>query len=108
MRFTYSVVAALLLASVPSCSRQSNRHSVPAPSEVANVRVSMDGKIYFNKRFVSLDGLRGEFQRLKRINGAVQFVDETSETSHQQGQAVRKAIIEAELPIRVLGPPPRP
>lgn len=101
MRFTYLILAALILASVPGCARQSNGHSVPAPSEVANVQVSTDGRIYFNERFVSLDGLREELQRLKRINGAVHFVDETSEASQQQGQAVRKAIIEAELPIRV-------
>jgi len=106
MRFTYLVNAALILASVPGCSRQSNRRTVPAPTEVAKVRVSTDGRIYFNERFVSLDELRGEFQRLKRISGAVQFVDGTSEASQQQGQAVRKAIVEAELPIRV--PVPRP
>jgi hypothetical protein len=104
MRFTCSIIAALILASVLSCSKQSTRRTVPAPSEVASVRVSTDGKIYFNERLVGLDGLRGEFQRLRRINGAVQLVDETSEASHQQGQAVRKAIIEAELPIRAPTP----
>ena len=103
MRFTYLIIATLILASVAGCSRQSNRRTVPAPTEVAKVRVSTDGKIYFNERFVSLDGLSGEFQRLTGVNGAVQFVDETSGASHQQGQAVRK-VIEAELPIRVPAP----
>jgi biopolymer transport protein ExbD len=105
--FTYPIIAALVLASVPSCSRPSNRRTVAAPTEVAKVRVSADGKIYFNERLISFDGLRAEFQRLKRIDGAVQFIDETG-ASHQQVQAVRKAISEAQLPIRVLSPHPTP
>lgn len=72
------------------------------PTEVAKVRVSVDGKLYFNDRVVTLDELNREFQRLKQVQGGVWFFDESSfGASRQQGQTVKKAIIQAELPMRV-------
>jgi hypothetical protein len=51
---------------------------------------------------VTLDELRGEFQKLKRIHGGVWFIDESSAgAQRQQGQMVKKAIIEAELPMKM-------
>jgi hypothetical protein len=91
-----------MLASAPGCSRQTRPRTVIAPTEVAKVRVSADGKVYLNERLVTIDELRGEFQRLKRIHGGVWFIDETSGgAQRQQGQMVKKAIIEAELPMKV-------
>ena len=72
------------------------------PTEVARVRVSMDGKIYLNDRVVTLDDLNVEFQRLAKVHGGVWFFDESFPgPSRQQGQTVKKAIINAKLPIRV-------
>lgn len=72
------------------------------PTEVAKVRVSVDGRLYFNDRVVTLDELNREFQRLKQVQGGVWFFDESSAGAfRQQGQIVKKAIIEAKLPIRV-------
>ena len=97
-----SIIAVLILASVPGCSRQTKPRTVTAPTEVAKVRVSADGKVYFNERTVTLDELRVEFQRLERIHGGVWFFDESSiGASRQHGQAVKKAIIEAKLPMKL-------
>jgi hypothetical protein len=72
------------------------------PTEVAKVRVSVDGKLYLNDRDVTLDELKVEFQRLTQVHGGVWFLDESSSgVSRQQGQTVKKAIIEAKLPMRV-------
>lgn len=102
MRFNYSIVALLILASALGCSRQAKPRAVTAPTEVAKVRVSADGKVYLNEREVTLNELRGEFQRLKQNNGGVWFVDESSAgASRQQGKRVSAAIVEAELPMRV-------
>ena len=103
MGFKYPlIVAVLILASVLACSRQIKPRTMTMPTEVAKVRVSRDGKTYFNERVVSLDELRREFQRLGKSRGAVSFVDESSgEDSWQLGQAVKKAIVEAQLPIKL-------
>ncbi len=101
MCFKYLIIAVLLFASAPSCSRETKPRTVTAPTEVAKVRVSSDGKVYFNERVVTLDELRAEFQRLKQVHGGVWLFDESSSgASRQLGQAVRKSVIEAELPIR--------
>jgi biopolymer transport protein ExbD len=78
MWFKYSIVAVLIFASAPGCSRGAKPRAVTAPTEVAKVRVSADGKVYLNEREIALDELRGEFQRLRRSNGGVWFVDESS------------------------------
>lgn len=72
------------------------------PTEITKVRVSFDGRAYVNESVVTLDELKGELGRLKQINGAVLFSDESSlGASRSQGQTVKKAIIEAELPMQV-------
>jgi biopolymer transport protein ExbD len=97
-----SIIAVLILASMPGCSRQTKPRTFTAPTEVAKVRVSADGKVYLNERTVTFDELRVEFQRLERIHGGVWFFDESSAgASRQQGQTVKKAIIEAQLPMRL-------
>lgn len=102
MWFKCSLIAVLIFASAPGCSRQTKRRAVTAPTEVAKVRVSADGKLYLNERLVTLDELRLEFQRLKGIHGGVWFVDESSAgASRQLGQRVSAAIVEAELPMKV-------
>jgi hypothetical protein len=97
----YSIIAVLIFASAPSCSKHTKPHAVTAPTEVANVRVSADGKVFFNQRVVTLDELRGEFQRLKQIHGGVWLSDESSSgASRQLRLVVKKAIVEAGLPMR--------
>jgi hypothetical protein len=100
--FKYSIIGVLMFASAPSCSRQTRPRTLTTPTEVVKVRVSGDGKVFLNERVVTLDELRGEFQRLKRIHGGVWFIDESSAGApRQEGQTVKKAIIEAELPMKV-------
>lgn len=101
MYFKYSIIAVLVFASAAGCSRETKPRSVTAPTEVARVRVSAEGKVFFNDRVVTINELRGEFQRLKQIDGGVWLFDESSSgASKQLGEQVRKTIIEAELPIR--------
>lgn len=101
MWFKCSIIAVLIFAAT-GCSKQSKPRAVAMPTEVVKVRVSVDGKLYFNDRVVTPDELNREFQRLKQIQGGVWFFDESSSgPSRQQGQIVKKAIIEAKLPIRV-------
>jgi hypothetical protein len=72
------------------------------PTEVAKVKVTGDGKLYLNDRLVALDELNREFLRLSQVKGGVWFFDESLPgPSSQQGQIVKKAIIEAKLPMRV-------
>ena len=87
-----------------ACSKRpaSQAHHVSAPAEVAKVRVSADARIYLNEHPVTLSELKEEFERLKQVNGGVQFLDEsTAGESRQQAQLVRQAIIKAELPMLV-------
>jgi hypothetical protein len=98
----FSIIAILILALALSCSKQSTQRTVTAPTQVAKVRVSAGGEIYFNERTVTLDQLRTEFQSLQRVRGGVWYLDESSGGAfRQQGQTVKKEIIEARLPIRV-------
>ena len=92
----------IVLIFAAGCNKQSKPRTVAMPTEVSNVRVSVDGKTYLNDRLVTLDELRREFHRLKQIKGGVSFFDESSAgPSMQQGQSVKRAIIEAELPMRL-------
>lgn len=100
MWFKCSIIVVLIFAAT-SCSRQTKPRTVAMPTEVAKVRVSVDGKVYFNERVVTLDELNREFQRLNQVHGGVWFFDESSfGASRQQGQTVKKAIIEARLPMK--------
>lgn len=101
MWFRWFIVVVFILANA-SCSTKPTRRIVAAPTETATVLVRGDGKIYFNDRAVSFDQLKVEFARLKQIRGAVSFFNQSSPgTAQEQAQLVKKAIIEAELPMRV-------
>jgi hypothetical protein len=92
----------LLIIFATGCSSQPKRRMIPRPTEIANLRVSFEGDIYVNQKVVTLDELNGELGRLKQINGAVRFFDQSAfGPSRSQGQTVRKAISEAGLLIRV-------
>jgi len=94
------VLLASMLLYVANCSRQPKR--VPAPTEIAKVKVAADARVYFNERAVSMDDLNREFARLKEIHGAVWFFDESSsEISREQARLVKKSMINAGLPIRL-------
>jgi hypothetical protein len=97
------LIIAVLIFFTASCSDQPKRRTIPKPTEVAKVRVeSVDGRVYVNESVVTLDELKEELGRLKQIHRAVWFIDESSfGASRMQGQTVRKAIIAAQLPIRV-------
>lgn len=101
MWFRPSVIIFLILFTA-NCSKQSSRRTIPMPTQVARVIVKVDGKVYLNGKLIPFEQLKGEFRRLKDLNGAVWFLDESSVgASREQGARVRKAIIEAELPMRV-------
>jgi hypothetical protein len=95
-------VLAILIIFTTGCSNQPKRRSIPRPTEVAKVRVGVGGRVYVNEGAVTLDELKGKLDKLKQIHGGVWFINESSDReSGRQAQVVKKAIIEAELPMRV-------
>lgn len=93
---------AILIIFAPGCSNQPKRRAIARPVEVAKVRVSVDGKVYINESIVAFDELKRELDRLKQIHGGVWFIsDSPYGEAGRQNQIVKKAIIDAELPIRV-------
>lgn len=100
------IAACLLLVALlfcnAGCSQRPMHGNLTMPTETAKVRVSSEGKIYFNDRIITYGELSDEFKKLKKKNGGVWFLDESFVgSSRQQGQMVRKAIIDAGLPMRI-------
>lgn len=86
------------LALSVSCATKPTRRLVPRPSETARVVIKKDGKVFFNERTVTIDELKKELEKLKQRHGAVWFLDESSS---QHSEPVKKAIIAAQLPIKI-------
>lgn len=97
MRFGWVVVLVLVIS--VSCAKKPTRRIIPMPAETATVLVTKDGKIFYNERAVTADQLKTELIGLKGKHGAVWLIDESP--LGQYGEPVKKAIIAAELPIRV-------
>jgi hypothetical protein len=76
-----------------------SRQVMSAPVTVAKIKVDQAGEIYLNKKAVTLEELRQELVKLKQTNGGVWY--RLEDPSHPQAKAVRKAIMESQLPIKI-------
>jgi len=71
--------------------------------EIAKVKVNQTGTIYLNGKVVTIEALKQEFARLKQGNGAVWYYRENPQGEPPpQAMAVIQAIIDANLPVRVM------
>jgi hypothetical protein len=73
---------------------------------IAKVKVDQRGQIFLNERLVSLDELRKAFYDLKQLNGSVWYHRENPEGEPTpEAMSVIKAVIDAQLPIRLSSKP---
>ena len=71
--------------------------------EIAKVKMNQTGAIYLNGKVVTIEVLKQEFARLKQGNGAVWYYRENPQGEPPpQAMAVIQAIIDANLPVRVM------
>jgi hypothetical protein len=72
-------------------------------AEIAKVKVDRTGTIYLNGKSVTIDALKQEFARLKHGNGAVWYYRENPQGDPPpQAMAVVQAIVDAQLPVRLM------
>lgn len=72
---------------------------MPAPAEVAKVKVDQSGEAYLNKKHVTIEELKRELTRLKEAKGGVWYYLE--DPSQPQAKVVERTILDAGLPIKV-------
>lgn len=110
MRLVWVVVVGLVFVGV-GCdtgaeqrAEQAQRHPVvQEATEIAKVKVTRAGMIYLNGKLVGPEELKQEFARLKQANGAVWYYREDPHAEPPpQAMAVVEAIVEAQLPVRLL------
>ena len=71
--------------------------------EIAKVKVDRAGRIYLNGRIVTLENLKREFSRLRKVDGAVWYHRENrGQEPPPEALAVLQAIIDARLPVKLL------
>jgi hypothetical protein len=71
--------------------------------EIAKVKVDRAGRIYLNGRITSLESLKREFSRLRKVDGAVWYHRENrGQEPPPETLAVLQAIIDARLPVKLL------
>jgi hypothetical protein len=71
--------------------------------EIAKVKVNRTGTVYLNGKVVTIEALKQEFARLKHTNGAVWYYRENSQGEPPpQAMAVIQAIIDAQLPVKLM------
>lgn len=73
--------------------------TMQAPTEVSKVKVDQTGTIYLNGKPGSIDDLRQELTRLKRVNGGVWYYSE--DPLNPQAQAAERVIFDARVPIKM-------
>lgn len=79
------------------------RPAAQEATEIAKVKVTRAGMIYLNGKLVALEELKREFARLKQASGAVWYYRENPQGEPPpQAMAVVEAIVEAQLPVRLL------
>lgn len=72
-----------------------------ANDNIAQVKVTTDGKIFLNGMETTLERLQSEFALLGAADGSVVYYRENPESEpHPIAEAVIHAVISAELPIR--------
>ncbi|MGH7753072.1 MAG: NADH-quinone oxidoreductase subunit N [Gemmatimonadales bacterium] len=115
VRFTIGAAAAAVLllgilpgpltdaVRTPALRGEEQREPTPSQPEIAKVKVTAAGEITLNGRSVSLEELKREFARLKRVGGVVWYHranpggDPTPES-----MAVIEAVVAAGLPITLV------
>lgn len=71
--------------------------------EIAKVKVDRAGRIYLNGRITSLESLKREFSRLRKVNGAVWYHRENpGQEPPPEALTVLQAIIDARLPVKLV------
>lgn len=78
---------------------QSPSTTVQAPTEVSKVRIDQTGTIYLNGKPGTIEDLRQELARLKRVNGGVWYYLE--DPLNPQAQAAERVIFDARVPIKM-------
>ncbi len=72
-------------------------------AEIAKVKVDRVGTIYLNGKTVNIEELKQEFARLKQSKGAVWYYrDNPQGEPSAQAMAVIQAVIDAQLPVKLL------
>ena len=107
LSFSFGVLAASAEPiQKPSSSEPPPSHEAPIflaeqkLGEIAKVKVDRAGRIYLNGRITSLESLKREFSRLRKVDGAVWYHRENPASEPPpQGQAVIQLIIKHQLPV---------
>ena len=88
---------------VEAAERTRERDTAQQFAEVSKVKVDRAGTIYLNGKIVTIEALKQECARLKHANGAVWYYRENPQGEPPpQAMAVIQAIIDANLPVRVM------
>lgn len=78
---------------------QSPPATMQAPTEVSKVRVDQTGTIYLNGKPGTIEDLRQELTRLKKVNGGVWYYLE--DPLNPQAKETERAILDAQVPIKM-------
>jgi biopolymer transport protein ExbD len=90
-------VAVLLVGILVGCSN----NNTAVDENVAQVKVTADGKVFLNGAETTLENLQAEFARLSAADGSVIYYRENPEGEpHPIAEQVIQAVIEAQLPIQ--------
>ena len=104
LRIVIAVALAAVFIACGSNKSGSNAGNTLTVDEtnVAKVKVFVDGRILLNDKQVTIDDLKAAFKELKSKNGSVWYYREnaSSEASPQAMQVIQ-AVAEAQLPIKL-------
>lgn len=79
------------------------RDMVRGAGAIAKVKVDRTGAIYLNGKTVTLEELKDEFARLRQAGGSVWYFRENPQGEPPaQAMAVIQAIVDAQLPVKLL------
>lgn len=88
---------------VEAAERTGDRGTAQQFAEISKVKVDRSGAIYLNGRIVTIEALKEEFARLKSGNGAVWYYRENPQGEPPpQAMTVIQAIVDAQLPVRMM------
>jgi hypothetical protein len=106
LRLTTALIACFMLClagckarPVESARQTQLPPTMQAPTEVSKVKVDQAGAIYLNGKSVTIEDLRQELTRLKRVNGGVWYYLE--DPLNSQAKAAERAIFDARVPIKM-------
>lgn len=101
MRYIHLIILALGLMLV-GCSSGAPAATATVSPEVANVKVTQDGKVFLNGGEVTIDQLKTEFARLEAVKGVVcYFRDFPEGQTPEITRDVLQAVVDKQLTIQV-------